>query len=98
MTQSEQQRAAAKFAQEWKGKGYEKGDCNKFWCDLICNVYGIRNFSNYIEFEKTVKISNTNFVDAFIPSTKVLIEQKGIKINLDEKERQSDGAELTPYE
>lgn len=98
MTQSEQQRAAAKFAQEWKDKGYEKGDCNKFWCDLLCNVYGIRNFSNYIEFEKTVKISNTNFVDAFIPSTKVLIEQKGIKINLDEKERQSDGAELTPYE
>ena len=98
MTQTEQQRAAAKFAQEWQGKGYEKGDTNKFWCDLLCNVFGIKNFASYIEFEKKVKVSGTNFVDAFIPSTKVLIEQKGIDIDLDRAERQSDGAELTPYE
>ncbi|MCH5292092.1 MAG: hypothetical protein J1D88_10130, partial [Treponema sp.] len=60
MTQTEQQRAAARFAQEWNGKGYEKGDTNKFWCDLLCNVFGIKNFASYIEFEKKVKVSGTN--------------------------------------
>ncbi len=42
--------------------------------------------------------STTNFIDAYIPETKVLIEQKGIKIDLNKAYEQSDGTLLTPYE
>lgn len=41
---------------------------------------------------------NTGFIDAFIPSTHVLIEQKSCDVDLNKKQRQSDGALLTPFE
>jgi len=31
MTAKEQKKAAAEFAAKWTGKGYEKGECQKFW-------------------------------------------------------------------
>ena len=45
LQQSEQQKAAQKFAEEWKGKGYEKGEGQKFWIDLLCNVFGVKDFA-----------------------------------------------------
>ena len=44
------------------------------------------------------KIIHTNFIDGYISSTKVLIEQKGSKIDLTKPQEQSDGAILTPYQ
>ena len=44
MTQAEQQKAAKKFVENWNGKGYEKGEAQKFWLDLLCNVFGIQQF------------------------------------------------------
>ena len=46
MTQAEQQKAAKKFIESRKGKGYEKGESQKFWLDLLCNVFGITDFTN----------------------------------------------------
>ncbi len=55
-----------------------------------------------MEFELPVKTitkeKGSDFIDAYIPSTKVLIEQKGSHIDLSAKYRQSDGQELTPYQ
>lgn len=51
MTQTEQAKSAKKFSEDWKNKGYEKGESQKFWLDLLCNVYGIQDFSNFISFE-----------------------------------------------
>ena len=36
MTQTEQSKAAKKFSEDWKNKGYEKGESQKFWLDLLC--------------------------------------------------------------
>lgn len=36
MTQTEQAKAAKKFSEDWKDKGYEKGESQKFWLDLLC--------------------------------------------------------------
>jgi hypothetical protein len=98
MTTTEQQQAAAQFAEFWAGKGDEKQETSRFWIDLLQNVLGIANPSKYIEFEKRVKLSHTSFIDAYIPETKVLIEQKGAKIDLHKAYAQSDGSELTPYQ
>ena len=98
MTQPEQTQAAAAFAEFWAGKGDEKQETSRFWIDLLQNVLGIDNPAKYIEFEKRVKLSHTSFIDAYIPDTKVLIEQKGAKIDLHRAYEQSDGSVLTPYE
>ena len=98
MTTTEQQQSAAQFAEFWAGKGDEKQETSRFWIDLLQNVLGITNPAKYIEFEKRVKLSHTSFIDAYIPETKVLIEQKGAKIDLHKAYAQSDGCELTPYQ
>ncbi len=98
MTQTEQTQAAAAFADFWTGKGDEKQETSRFWIDLLQNVLDIDNPAKYIEFEKRVKLSHTSFIDAYIPDTKVLIEQKGAKIDLHRAYEQSDGSVLTPYE
>ena len=98
MTPTEQTKAAAAFTEFWAGKGDEKQETSRFWIDLLQNVLGIDNPAKYIEFEKRVKLSHTSFIDAYIPDTKVLIEQKGAKIDLHRAYEQSDGSLLTPYE
>lgn len=66
MTQLEQQKAARKFANEWKGNGYEKSDSQSFWYSLLRDVYGVEQPAKYINFEKTVKDDNTKFIDGYI--------------------------------
>ena len=95
---NKQQVAAKKFVKEWTGKGYEKGESQKFWLDLLCNVFGIQDFASFITFEDQVKLDYTSFIDGFIPSTKVLIEQKSIDKNLRAPIKQSDGSLLTPFQ
>ena len=98
MTQAEQQKAAKQFAEYWKDRGDEKQETQRYWIGLLGDVLGIANATNYIEFEKKVKLKHTSFIDAYISDTKVLIEQKGSKIDLAKPQEQSDGAVLTPYQ
>ena len=97
MTQFEQEQAAKKFIEFWKNKGDEKSDTQSFWTSLLHDVYGVENPTKFIKFEKRVKIENKSFIDGYIPSTKVLIEQKSISKDLNKPELQSDKTELTPY-
>ena len=90
--------AAAEFAERWKGRGYEKGDSQPFWLELLSQVYGVENTFDFIRFEEQVKIDNTNFIDGHIDSTKVIIEQKSIDKDLRAPITQSDGLHLTPFQ
>ena len=92
------QKAAKKFSEEWKERGDEKQETQRFWIGLLGDVLNVPQPASYIEFEKRVKLSHTSFIDAYIPETKVLIEQKGLKIDLNKTYEQSDGAMLTPYQ
>ena len=97
-TERQQAAAAAAFAQRWKGRGYEKGDSQVFWTELLTEVFGIENPSTIIRYEEQVKVDNTNFIDGHIPSTKVLIEQKSIDKDLRKDIKQSDGSLLNPFQ
>ena len=97
-TDKQQATAAKEFAARWKGKGYEKGDSQVFWTELLTEVYGVENPSTFIRFEEQVKIDNTNFIDVHIPSTKVIIEQKSIGKDLRKGITQSDGSVLNPFQ
>ena len=91
--------AAAQFAGRWKGRGYERGESQPFWIDLLSNVFGIETPTDgFIRFEEHHKVDESNFVDGRIPSTRVLIEQKSLGIDLRAPKRQSDGSLLNPFQ
>ena len=92
------QNAVAKFAARWTERGYERGDSQKFWLELLRDVLDISDASSYIDFEVPVQLKHKSFIDAFIPDTKVLIEQKSLGRDLNQPIVQSDGTKLTPYE
>ena len=92
-------KAAKEFSERWKDKGYEKGQSQKFWIDLLSSVYGVENPVTFIEFEDSVHIDKrTGFIDAYIPSTRVLIEQKSIDKDLSKAIKQADGSLLNPFQ
>ena len=98
MNELEQRQAAKQFAQDWKDRGDEKQDTQSFWLALLQNVFGVEDATKYIQFEMPVKLDHTSFIDAYIPETKVLIEQKSAGIGLNKGYQQSDGSLLTPYQ
>ena len=98
MTDVQQKEAARKFAADWKGKGYEKGQSQTFWLTLLSDVLGVEDVGNFITFEEQVHLDHTSFIDGYIPSTKVLIEQKGLGKDLNKPIRQSDGTLLNPFQ
>lgn len=91
--------AAAEFAERWKGRGYERGESQPFWIDLLSNVYGVETPSNgFITFEDHRMVDSSNFIDGRIRSTKVLIEQKSLGKDLRKGILQSDGSLLNPFQ
>ncbi len=98
MTDAQQRAAAKEFAAYWKGKGYEKGESQPFWLSLLRDVYGIEHPEQFITFEEQVHLDHTSFIDGTIPSTKVLVEQKGLGKDLNKPIKQSDGTLLTPFQ
>jgi len=105
MTDTERRSAAKQFVKDWTGRGDEKQETQRFWIGLLRTVYGVENPEAYIQFEVPVNVddtktgkSTTKFIDAYLPSTRVLIEQKGADINLKKGYKQSDGSLLSPYQ
>lgn len=91
--------AAAEFAERWKGRGYERGESQPFWIDLLSNVFGIETPSDgFITFEDHRMVDASNFIDGRIRSTRVLIEQKSFGKDLRAGIRQSDGSLLNPFQ
>ena len=97
-TEKQMAAAAAEFAGRWKDRGYERGESQPFWIDLLSNVFGIETPSDgFITFEDHRMVDASNFIDGRIPSTKVLIEQKSLGKDLRKGIRQSDGSLLNPF-
>ena len=98
-TDKKMAKAAGEFAQRWRGRGYERGESQPFWLDLLENVFGIATPTDgFIRFEDHRMVDSSNFIDARIPSTRVLIEQKSLGKDLRAGIRQSDGSLLTPFQ
>ena len=97
-TEKQMTASAAEFARRWQGRGYERGDSQVFWADLLTNVYGVTDIAEFIRYEEQVKVDRTNFIDGHIPSTRVLIEQKSLDKDLRKGIPQSDGSVLNPFQ
>ena len=98
-TEKQMAAAAAEFAERWKDRGYERGESQPFWIDLLSNVFGIETPSDgFITFEDHRMVDASNFIDGRIRSTRVLIEQKSLGKDLRAGIRQSDGSLLNPFQ
>ena len=54
----------------------EKSYTQTFWLAFIRDTFNIINPEDYVDFEKRVDIEHAKFIDAYIPSTGTIIEQK----------------------
>jgi len=99
MTEAERREAARQFCQRWANKGQEDQDDRSYWLDILQGILGAADATSRVEFQKKVIVGgNTKRIDAYIPETRVIIEQKSLSIPLDKKVHQSGDIELTPYE
>lgn len=98
MTDKERKTAAKKFAEYWHNRGDEKSDTQSFWFMLLREIFGVQEPEKIFEFEKCVKDETTNFIDCYIDSTKVMIEQKTLGKDLRKGIKQSDGSVLSPFQ
>lgn len=105
MKEVEQRKAAKAFAEKWKGIGDEKQDTHTFWIELFQKVFGVKDATDQFKFEYRVKRESVNgkrdttvtYIDALLPKTNVLVEQKSITVDLDSAYEQSDKQGLTPF-
>ncbi|WP_244960185.1 DNA methyltransferase [Actinomyces faecalis] len=91
----DQRLAARAFSQRWSGHGYEKGETQAFWIDLLGSVVGIEGAATAAIFEQ--KTSAGGFIDVLIPEARTLVEQKASHIDLDKPELRQ-GTMVTPYQ
>ena len=90
MTDAERREASRQFYNKWRNKGKEDEDDRSYWLDILDRVLGVENATDRIDFQKKVIVDgNTKRIDAYIPETKVIIEQKTLGIALDKKRHQS---------
>ncbi|WP_418585923.1 DNA methyltransferase [Intestinibacter sp.] len=99
MTDADKREASRRFIQKWSGKGKEDEDDRSYWLDILQRIMRCDDATDRIEFQKKVIVDgHTKRIDAYIPETKIIIEQKSLGIALDKKIHQSGGIDLTPYE
>lgn len=67
---------AARFAEEWEGETYEKGESQSFWADFL-DVFGInrRRAGGYFEYAVKLSGGRRGYIDMFLPG-RLLAEQK----------------------
>ena len=91
--------SAEKFVAYWLAQaGSERSQCHQFWDSLLGEVLGVTDLKRFIEYEKPVYFNDrtTKSLDAWIPSTKVLIEHKSSGIDLDAPQTHHRGQ--TPFQ
>ena len=82
------------FIEYWQTRGNEKSDTQKFWLDFLHCVCGLEDPGKSIEFERSVQRGeHTGFIDAYIKSTGIIIEQKSSHVSLDKPGENG----LTPF-
>ena len=98
MAVSVNKQGLTKFIEKWTGRGREDEDDRSYWIDLFQNVFGQSDVTDRIDFQKKVigPDGNTKRIDAYIPETNVIIEQKSLGIALDKPQAGHNG--MTPYE
>lgn len=80
---------AARFARDWKGRGYEKGDAQSFFNEFF-EVFGAsrRRVASFEQPVKGLPDNKRGFIDLFWKGV-LLVEQKSMGGNLDKARQQA---------
>lgn len=81
------------FADRWRGKGYEKGETQQFWLQLLKALE--YPYANDVLFER--HLPSGGFIDVWLRDASTLIEQKSLGVDLDKPEPRQ-GKLKTPLE
>ena len=101
-------KAIKDFINTWKDQGSEVADKVTYWNTLL-ELLGVPKAQidnkTFIQYEKPIKLNkNESFhgsIDAYIPSTRVLIEQKSNGVDLSKPELRPNGGhteKVTPFQ
>lgn len=91
----ERKKGAINFVKKWKDRGKEDEDYTDFWYDLLNMVYGVENPWECFKKQGKVLIEGHHKrMDLYVTLSKVVIEQKSLGVDLNEKRKQSDGEPL----
>lgn len=106
----QQKKELEDFIKTWSDHGDEVADKVTYWNTLL-RIVGVSqdqiDANTFIKYEYKIKLNtddNRSFhgaIDAYIPSTKVLIEQKSFGVDLFKPENRNNGGEtrkVTPFE
>ena len=108
MAMNPQKQASKQFVEYWtfNRPGSEKSGCQQYWNMLLGKVLGMTDLESCIRYEVPVQVPaapstkhqapSTKYLDAWIPSTRVLIEQKSRGVKLDAPQPGHDL--MTPFE
>ena len=99
LTERQQTAAAKAFAKKWAKVVSEKQKDQSFWNELLESLFGIQKAEDYISYQKPVKLQkSTQYIDAYIPATRVLIEHKSANVALDKPIQRGPGKKpVSPY-
>ena len=99
MTDLEQRQNAKKFVDYWKNHSKkEKQDDQTFWNMFLRDILGVQKPETVIKYQAETDSSKINWIDAWIKSTGVIIEQKSGGVDLLERTKQKDGSMRNAYE
>src|SRR5688572_6470397 len=83
----------AKFALEWKGANYERGQAQGFWREFF-RAFGISGQSAVLYEHQVKRLGGAQgFIDSFIPG-KLIVEAKSKGKNLEAAFNQAEGYAL----
>lgn len=92
MTTAEQKKNLKSFVKAWKDRGYEKGETQQFWLQLL-RAIGY-DYVDSVLFEKPLK--SRGFPDVWLREVNVMVEQKSLGVDLDKPEPRQ-GEMKTPF-
>lgn len=92
MTTVEQKKNLKSFVKAWKDRGYEKGETQQFWLQLL-RAIGY-DYVDSVLFEKPLK--SRGFPDVWLREVNVMVEQKSLGVDLGKPEPRQ-GEMKTPF-
>ena len=82
----EERARAARFAEQWRGETYERGESQTFWNEFF-GVFGRRSAAVFERYAK--RLAGRGFIDLFWPG-KIIIEHKSLGRSLEQAMRQAE--------
>lgn len=99
MTDFDKRKKAKSFVEYWENHSKkEKQDDQTFWNMFLRDILDVEKPEKIIQYQRETDSNKTNWIDAYIKGTNIIIEQKSSGVDLLERTKQSDGSMRNAFE